>query len=125
MREIWITNATLLTQDSARRAVRANLHIVDGRIAEIKARAPSPRRLTAKVLDATGLVIAPGFVQTHLHLCQTLFRNLADDLELLDWLAKRIWPLEAAHTHDTLKTSALLGIHELLASGTTCILDMG
>lgn len=79
----------------------------------------------AHILDARNLVILPGFIQTHLHLCQTLFRNQADDLQLLDWLSKRIWPLEAAHTAETLHTSALLGIHELLATGTTCILDMG
>src|SRR5262249_15621791 len=64
-------------------------------------------------------------VQAHIHLCQTLFRNLADDLELLDWLSKKIWVMEARHTAETLHTSALLGIHELLASGTTCLLDMG
>ncbi|MEO5969276.1 MAG: amidohydrolase family protein, partial [Bdellovibrionia bacterium] len=46
-------------------------------------------------------------------------------LELLDWLSKRIWVYEAAHTEETLHTSALLGIYELLSSGTTCILDMG
>ena len=76
-------------------------------------------------IDLQGLTLLPGFVQTHVHLCQTLFRNQADDLELLDWLAKRIWVMEAAHTEETLNSSALLGIHELLSSGTTCILDMG
>jgi len=40
--------------------------------------------------------VLPGFVQTHVHLCQTLFRGLADDLVLLDWLRTRVWPLEAA-----------------------------
>src|SRR5690606_25179618 len=54
-----------------------------------------------------------------------LFRNQADDLELLDWLSKKIWIMEAAHTPETLYTSAKLGIYELLSSGTTCILDMG
>src|SRR6185312_11964662 len=79
----------------------------------------------AKVIDAHGLTVLPGFVQAHVHLCQTLFRNQADDLELLDWLSKRIWPMESAHTEETLHTSALLGIYELLATGTTCLLDMG
>src|SRR5207253_2333298 len=64
-------------------------------------------------------------VQAHVHLCQTLFRNQADDLELMDWLSKRIWPMEAAHTEETLYISAKLGIYELLSTGTTCILDMG
>ncbi len=46
-------------------------------------------------------------------------------MELLDWLSKRIWVMEAAHTEKTLSVSAMLGIYELLSSGTTCILDMG
>lgn len=123
-KETWIVNGTLVTQDSKRRALRANLRIVDGRIAAITSRKPS-RSKNVEVIDAAGKTILPGFVQAHIHLCQTLFRNQADDLELLDWLSKRIWVMEAAHTERTLHASALLGIHELLSSGTTCILDMG
>lgn len=79
----------------------------------------------AMVLDATGCAVLPGFVQTHVHLCQTLFRNLADDRALLEWLAERIWPLEASHTADSLRASADLGLAELLLGGTTAIVDMG
>ncbi len=124
----WILNATIVTQDEKRRVLNGHIHIVDGRIAEIKPSKPSHAfhiEKGAKVIDAAGLTILPGFVQAHIHLCQTLFRNAADDLELLDWLSKRIWVFEGAHTHETLYTSALLGIHELFASGTTCLLDMG
>lgn len=120
----WILDAILLTQDSKRRALRGHLLIEDGRIAEIRARRPTVGRGT-QAIDARGLTVLPGFVQAHIHLCQTLFRNQADDLELLDWLSKRIWVMEAAHTEETLHTSALLGLHELIASGTTSILDMG
>jgi 5-methylthioadenosine/S-adenosylhomocysteine deaminase len=123
--ETWILNAILCTQDSKRRVLKGHLHIVDGRIAAITAKKPKKISKTATVIDAQGLTVLPGFVQAHVHLCQTLFRNQADDLELLDWLSKRIWVFEAAHTEETLYTSALLGIHELLSSGTTCILDMG
>jgi 5-methylthioadenosine/S-adenosylhomocysteine deaminase len=77
-----------------------------------------------KVIHAAGKVLLPGFVQTHIHLCQTLFRGRADDLELLDWLKQRIWPLEAAHDEKSVYYSAMLGIGELLRSGTTTILDM-
>jgi 5-methylthioadenosine/S-adenosylhomocysteine deaminase len=59
------------------------------------------------------------------HLCQTLFRGLAEDRPLLSWLRDRIWPLEAAHDPDSLRASARLGIAELLLGGTTSILDMG
>jgi len=76
------------------------------------------------VVDAGGKALLPGFVQTHVHLCQTLFRGRADDLELIDWLKKRIWPLEAAHDAESVYYSAMLGLGELIRSGTTTILDM-
>ena len=123
--ETWILNGILYTQDPKRRVLRAHLRIVRGRIAAITRSKPSRIARGVRVVDAQGLTILPGFVQAHVHLCQTLFRNQADDLDLLDWLQKRIWKMEAAHNHSSLYTSALLGIHELLSSGTTCVLDMG
>ena len=78
-----------------------------------------------EIYNVPDLTLIPGFIQTHVHLCQTLFRGLADDLELLDWLQKRIFPYEMAHSYESLKVSAQLGIHELQTSGTTTILDMG
>jgi cytosine/adenosine deaminase-related metal-dependent hydrolase len=75
--------------------------------------------------DARSLVAIPGFIQSHVHLCQTLFRGLADDLELLDWLRLRIMPYEHAHTAKSMYTSVMIGIAELLRSGTTTIMDMG
>src|SRR5262249_2822978 len=62
--------------------------------------------------------------QTHVHLCQTLFRGAADDLALIDWLKKRVWPMEAAHTPESIRASAQLGIAELIKGGTTCALTM-
>ncbi len=76
-------------------------------------------------LNAKGLWLMPGFVQAHVHLCQTLLRNGPDDLELLPWLKGHVWPGEAAHGDETLGVSARLGIAELLSGGTTTLLDMG
>ncbi len=78
-----------------------------------------------KIYDYPDLTLIPGFVQTHVHLCQTLFRGLADDLQLLEWLQKKIFPFENAHNKNSLKISAKLGINELLLGGTTTLLDMG
>jgi len=75
--------------------------------------------------DFLRCIAAPGLVQTHLHLGQTLFRGLAENRRLLPWLEERIWPLEASHTPDTLATSVVLSLRELLASGCTGLLDMG
>ena len=67
----------------------------------------------------------PGFIQTHVHLVQTIFRGLADDLSLLDWLGKRILPMEARISAEGVYYSSLLACIELLMSGTTTIVDFG
>jgi 5-methylthioadenosine/S-adenosylhomocysteine deaminase len=107
--------------DSQRRILDADVAIQDGKIASI---AKIGRTGGRTVIDCKGLVILPGLIQAHIHLCQTLFRGLADDLSLEDWLTKRIWPLEAAHTEESVYWSAMLGAAELLLGGTTAILDM-
>ena len=76
-------------------------------------------------LDARGKFLLPGFVQAHLHLCQTLLRNGPEELELLPWLKTHVWPGEAAHDAGTMSVSARLGLSECLASGVTAVLDMG
>lgn len=78
-----------------------------------------------QVVNAEDKILIPGFIQTHLHLCQTLFRGLADDLQLLDWLQLRIFPYENSHNEESLRISARLGLNELIKGGTTTILDMG
>jgi cytosine/adenosine deaminase-related metal-dependent hydrolase len=108
--------------DPARRVLRADLLIEDGRIARIGKGLRAPRG--AEAIECAGKAVLPGLVQAHVHLCQALFRNQADGLELLDWLNQRLWPYEAAHDARSLRFSARLGIAELLLSGTTSVLDM-
>ncbi len=106
---------------------RADILIQDGLILDIGDALSFP---TLKindphsVINATDLLVCPGFIQTHIHLCQTLFRGSADDLELLDWLKQRVWPLEAAHTPTSLAASSLLAVAEMIKSGTTTALTM-
>ncbi|MDP2300850.1 MAG: amidohydrolase family protein [Ignavibacteria bacterium] len=78
-----------------------------------------------EIIRVDDKVLIPGFIQTHIHLCQTLFRGLADDLQLLDWLQQRIFPYENAHSEKSLLASVKLGINELINGGTTTLLDMG
>ena len=102
MASILIKNGTLVTMDQANTIVRADLLIRDERIAEI-----GNAGMTADtVIDAGGCAVMPGFVQTHIHLCQTIFRGAADDLALIDWLKQRVWPMEAAHSAASIKASA-------------------
>ena len=102
------------------------VEITDGIISDIrKFTQDEISSFPEEVINAEGLTLIPGFVQTHIHLCQTLFRGLADNLELLDWLQQRIFPYENAHNKSSLRSSVKLGINELLLGGTTTILDMG
>ena len=119
-----LRGGTVISCDGTTVPKQADVHIVDGAIAAILAPGtPTPAGATEVRID--GLWLLPGFVQTHTHLVQTLFRGMADDLVLLDWLRTRIWPLEAAHDSDSVYWSARLGLTEMLLSGTTAILDMG
>jgi 5-methylthioadenosine/S-adenosylhomocysteine deaminase len=120
MQSILIKNGTLLTMDKRDSVVSGDLLVRDGRIAEVGSRGSA----AAVVIDAAGCAVLPGFVQTHIHLCQTLFRGSADDLSLLDWLKNRVWPMEAAHTPGSIRASANLGVAELIKGGTTCALTM-
>src|ERR1041385_8712896 len=119
MSSILIKNGTLVTMDSANTIVRDDLLINGERIVTI-----GGSQTAETVIDAEGCAVIPGFVQTHIHLCQTLFRGAADDLELIDWLKQRVWPMEAAHTPESLYASARLGVAELIKGGTTCALTM-
>jgi len=120
MKSILIKNGTLITMDERDSIFRGDLLIRNGEIAEMGA----VDQAADIVVDASGAAVLPGFVQTHIHLCQTLFRGSADDLSLLDWLKKRVWPMEAAHTAKSVRASARLGIAELIKGGTTCALTM-
>ncbi|MBU1700133.1 MAG: amidohydrolase family protein [Candidatus Eisenbacteria bacterium] len=104
--------------------IHGDLEIDAGRISAIGSHLPEPGPGT-EVMDLEGAWVLPGFVQSHIHLCQTLFRGMAEDLPLHHWLKNRIWPLEAAHTEASLEASARLGALELISSGTTAVLDMG
>ena len=91
---ILIKNGTLLLMDENDSVREGDLLIRGSRIESIGVEVNS----ADTVIDATGCAVLPGFVQTHVHLCQTLFRGAADDLALIDWLKQRVWPMEAAHT---------------------------
>jgi len=80
---------------------------------------------TAERLDVSGCLVLPGFVQSHVHVVQSLARHRAEGLELLRWLVERIWPYEAALTPEEVAAAARLGVAELLCGGTTAALDMG
>ena len=138
MPSVLIKNGTVITMDRERRVIEhCDILVENDRIRAVgdvsgigdvgdveTAGGVSTARAADRVVDATGCIVIPGLIQTHVHLCQALFRGMSDDMELLDWLRLRTWPLEAAHDEESIYYSALLGIAELLRGGTTCVVDM-
>ncbi len=120
MSSILINNALIVTMNSDRQVLQGSLLVENDRITAVG----SINHTADRVINARGQVLIPGLIQTHVHLCQALFRGQADDMPLMDWLQTRIWPLEGAHDPETIYYSALLGIGELFRGGTTAIIDM-
>jgi 5-methylthioadenosine/S-adenosylhomocysteine deaminase len=108
--------------NGAREVLRADLRFESGEIVEI---GKDLNSAGSDLVDATDCFVIPGLIQVHTHLVQALFRGFADDLELLDWLKEKIWPMENAHDKDSIRASARIGLLEMQLSGTTSILDMG
>src|SRR5262245_53752336 len=122
---VLIKDATIITLEDANRVFEGSVAIDRGRIVAVEPAATADFNISFDdVIDGRGRALLPGFIQTHIHLCQTLFRGAADDLALIDWLKQRVWPMEAAHTPESLSASARLGIAELIKGGTTCALTM-
>ncbi len=121
-KKIILKNGFLLTMNSSLDFFQGDILVENDKIVQIESYIDSN---DAEIFDAREYLIMPGLIQTHIHLCQVLFRNLAEDLELLDWLQKKIWPFEAAHSEESMAISAQLGLYELLRGGTTTIMDMG
>ncbi len=119
---LLIKNATIVTVNRHMQILSGDILIENKRI---RAVAPEITTPAESVFNAQEFLIVPGFIQTHIHLGQTLFRNQAEDLALLDWLSQVIWPGEARHTEETARLSALLSLAELIRNGTTTIMDIG
>ena len=119
--DIVIRGATVVTMNQRREVVQGDVAVKGNTIVAVGKVAGR----AARELDGEGCVLLPGLVQAHVHLCQTLFRNVADGMPLLSWLKTWILPLEACHDERSMRASVRLGVAELLRGGTTCILDMG
>ncbi|MEQ1871562.1 MAG: 5'-deoxyadenosine deaminase [Vicinamibacterales bacterium] len=118
---VLIRNGLILTMNDAFEIIEGDLSIRNGTIAAIGGLIGGHHDTT---IDARGGYVLPGFIQTHVHLCQTIFRGYADDRPLMQWLRTRTWPMEAAHTPASLTAAARLATTELLLGGTTTILTM-
>ena len=98
-----ITDAAVLIEES--RITRV------GKLSEVKSGTQPEFEI-----DAKGMLILPGLIDTHVHLAQALLRGCADDTSLIDWLQKYIWPLQGNFDSQDGKTSAELCMLEMIKS---------
>jgi 5-methylthioadenosine/S-adenosylhomocysteine deaminase len=122
-----VTNGIIVTGDAAGRVIENGAVAVDGAdiVAVDTAEAIGRQFRGAESIDAGGQVIAPGLINTHTHAPMVLFRGLADDLALMDWLNKYIFPAEAKMVSpEFVRAGTRLAALEMIQSGTTTYADM-
>ncbi|MGO9096196.1 MAG: amidohydrolase family protein [Bryobacteraceae bacterium] len=124
----WILSARyVVTMDAGRRVIADGAVAIRGqRIVAVGTRAEIDRRFQARQrLDRPESLIAPGLVNTHAHAAMSLFRGIADDLRLQEWLEKYIFPAEARNVSpEFVRAGTRLACLEMLLSGTTTYTDM-
>lgn len=125
MTSILISGGTVVTMDEQRRVIRDGEVLIEkdriaqvGKTDKIKVK-PRPEF----EIDAEGVVILPGLIDTHVHLAQALLRGCADDTSLIDWLQRFVWPLQGNFEAEDGRASAELCMLEMMKSGTTTFLE--
>lgn len=125
--DLLVLGGTIVTMDQTRRVIDdGGIAVSKGRIVAIGPRAEIESRYTSRRrVSATGKVITPGLINGHTHIPMVLFRGLADDLDLQEWLTKYIFPAEAKNvTEEFVRVGTRLGLAEMIRGGTTTYCDM-
>jgi 5-methylthioadenosine/S-adenosylhomocysteine deaminase len=125
--DLVVSGGTVVTMDAQRRVIEDGAVAVSGgRIVAVGTRAEIAGRFAAReVVDARGAAVIPGLVNGHTHVPMSLFRGIADDLDLNEWLTKYIFPAEAKNvTEEFVRAGAQLGLAEMIRGGTTTYCDM-
>lgn len=125
--ELLVLGGTLVSMDQQRRVIQdAGVAVAGGRIVAVGTRKEIAAQYTAgQTVEANGKLIVPGLINGHTHIPMTLFRGLADDLDLQDWLTKYIFPAEAKNvSEEFVRVGTRLGLAEMIRGGTTTYCDM-
>jgi 5-methylthioadenosine/S-adenosylhomocysteine deaminase len=125
--ELLVRNGTVVTMDRERRVIPGGaVAATAGRIVAVGAADELAARYRAKeTLDAGGGIVLPGLINAHTHAAMVLFRGIADDKKLMDWLTNYIFPAEARNvTADFVAAGTRLAALEMIRSGTTTFVDM-
>lgn len=123
MSNLLIKNAVILTVNPKNEVIKnGGIEITDNRITTVTQMDQLKDYQADEVIDAKGMVVMPGLVNSHTHLSMTLFRGVADDVPGINWLPI-IWSIEKNINEDFCYTGALLGCLEMIKTGTTCFAD--
>src|SRR5690348_17944 len=125
--DLIIRGGTVVTMDGSRRVIEnGGVAIKDGRIVAVDDTADIDRQYVARdVINAAGKVVIPGLINGHTHVPMTLFRGIADDLDLQEWLTRYIFPAEAKNVDEAfVRAGTRLGLAEMIRGGTTTYCDM-
>jgi 5-methylthioadenosine/S-adenosylhomocysteine deaminase len=125
--DLIVYNATVVTMDGSGRVLPRGAVAINGRdiVAVEPAEGIAARYIGKETLDAGGQIVMPGLVNTHTHAPMVLYRGLADDLALMEWLQKYIFPAEAKTVSpEFVRAGTRLAALEMIQSGTTAYADM-
>jgi len=123
--DILITHGSVLTMAGAS-IESGSVAITKGEIVAVGKSADIDSQFTPKQrINARGMAVLPGFVNTHTHAPMVLFRGIADDRDLMDWLQHFIFPAEAKNVdREFVKWGTRLAAAEMIRTGTTTFADM-
>jgi 5-methylthioadenosine/S-adenosylhomocysteine deaminase len=125
--DLIVYNATIVTMDGDGRVLPRGSVAIRGRdiVAVEPAEAIASRFVAKETFDAGGQIVMPGLINTHTHAPMVLYRGLADDLALMDWLQNYIFPAEAKTVNPAfVRAGTRLAALEMIRSGTTTYVDM-
>lgn len=125
--DLLVLGGTVITMDPQRRIVTDGAVAIKGReILAVDGRKEIESRYKGRrTINAAGRLVIPGLINGHTHIPMTLFRGLADDLDLQEWLTKYIFPAEAKNvTEEFVRAGTRLGLAEMIRGGTTTYCDM-
>lgn len=125
--DLIVQNGTVVTMDANKRVIENGAVAVSGgKIVAVGTSAEISQKFSSKqIVNAQNKLVTPGLINTHTHVPMTLFRGIADDLDLQEWLTKFIFPAEAKNvTEDFVRVGTRLGLAEMIRGGTTTYCDM-
>jgi 5-methylthioadenosine/S-adenosylhomocysteine deaminase len=122
--DILIHNGTILTMDGQNNIIYNGMIVISDSTISYVGKNRKDSITAKKDLDAQGGLILPGLINSHTHAAMSLFRGLADDLPLMEWLQNYIFPVESKMDADFVRVGTFLACAEMILSGTTTFCDM-